>query len=120
MIKIFSFLFFWGLVPLSLAAQTASFALDHNLFFAAPGAAVTTTFTATYSGKGTLAVYNTAGEIIKTLFPANSGNQVNANQIYSVSWDGKNSAGKNVASGIYIFHLNLSLGSYEKRLIVLP
>ncbi len=96
-----------------------SFALDHNVFLVAPGAAVTTTFTADYSGKGTLAVYNTAGEIIETLFPASLGNQVNANQIYSVSWDGKNSAGKNVASGVYIFRLNLNLGSYEKRLIVL-
>lgn len=110
---------FVGLFALPLRAQTASFALDHNIFLAVPGAAVTTTFTASYSGKGTLAVYNTAGEIIQTLFPASSGNQVNANQIYSVSWDGKNTAGKSVASGIYIFRLNLNLGSYEKRLIVL-
>jgi hypothetical protein len=108
-----------GLFPFSLEAQTASFTLDHNFFIATPGATVTTTFTADYSGKGTLAVYNTAGEIIETLFPANSGNQVNANQTYSVVWDGKNSAGKNVASGIYIFRLNLNLGSYEKRLLVL-
>jgi hypothetical protein len=93
--------------------------LDHNFFLATQGAAVTTTFTANYSGKGTLAVYNTAGEIIETLFPASSGNQVIANQTYSMTWDGKDSAGKNVASGIYIFHLTLNLGSYEKRLIVL-
>jgi hypothetical protein len=115
---IFTFLFL-SLAPLSLRAQTASFTLDHNVFRPATGATVTTTFTATYSGKGTLAVYNTAGEIIVTLFPAGAGSQVAANQTYSMIWDGKDTAGKSVAAGIYIFRLNLNLGSYEKRLIVL-
>jgi flagellar hook assembly protein FlgD len=117
--KIIFYFLFLSLAPLSLRAQTARFTLDHNVFRPATGAMVTTTFTASYAGKGTLAIYNTAGEIILTLFPVSAGSQVAANQTYSMTWDGKDAAGKNVAAGIYIFHLNLNLGSYEKGLVVL-
>ena len=107
------------MAPAALWAQSATFNLDHNVLNVSAGATVTAVFTADYDTTGSLAVYNTAGELIATLFPTTAGNQVNANQSYSLVWDGKNTAGDKVAPGIYLFHLNLNLGSYEKRLVVL-
>jgi flagellar hook assembly protein FlgD len=107
------------MAPTALWAQSATFALDHNVLNLSGGATVTAAFTADYDTTGKLSVYNTAGELIMTLFPTTAGNQVSAHQTYSLVWDGKNAAGNKVAAGIYVFHLSLNLGSYEKRLIVL-
>lgn len=108
-----------GLAPGLLHAQSAALTLDHNVFRPSGGAAVTVTFTADYPTHGTLTVYNTAGELIATLFPGATDGRVNAHQTYSFAWDGKNTAGDRVAAGIYFFHLNLTLGSDERRLVVL-
>lgn len=99
-----------------LMAQTAQFTLGRNVFVPAKDGTVTTTFTASYSGKTTLSIYNSAGELVRVLFPTAV---VPASMLNSLTWDGKNTSGKVVAPGIYIFHLALILGSYDKRLVVL-
>lgn len=106
-------------MPPALWAQTPIFSLDRNVFDPSVSGKVTLTFQADYDGPGSLSVYDTAGELISVLFPKDGSNQVDANHLYSVAWDGKNDAGQNVASGVYFFHLSLKLGSYEKRLVVL-
>ena len=117
--KTISILLILIVAPTALWAQSATFTLDHNVLNLSGGATVTAAFTADYDTTGNLSVYNTAGELIAALFPASAGNKVNAHQTYSLVWDGKNAAGYKIAPGIYMFHLNLNLGSYEKRLIVL-
>ncbi|MGH7738685.1 MAG: FlgD immunoglobulin-like domain containing protein [bacterium] len=115
-------IFFFSILiaaPFALWAQTPSFTLDHNVFNPSVNGKVTLTFQTDYDGPGSLSVYDTAGELVAVLFPKDGSNEVEANHFYSVTWDGKNDAGHTVASGVYLFHLSLKLGSYEKRLVVL-
>jgi hypothetical protein len=101
---------------LPLLAQTATFTLDHNVFNPAKDKVVTSVFSASYSGNAKLSIYNSAGEFITTIFPNTS---VAASIPVTVTWNGETPSGQKVTAGIYIFHLALGLGSYDKRLVVL-
>jgi len=50
---------------------------------------------------GELTVYNVRGQKIKTLYRGN----IPGNEIVSVVWDSRGNAGKDVASGVYIYRL---------------
>jgi flagellar hook assembly protein FlgD len=60
-------------------------------------------FCSTENGKAVLKIYNSAGEQIRELFNGfiSPGGQ------YQATWDGKNKSGQNVASGVYLLHLQL-------------
>ncbi len=54
-----------------------------------------------------LKIYNVRGELVKTLLNENM-----AATTHSVIWDGRNSTGQSVSSGVYFY--SLKAGSYEK------
>jgi hypothetical protein len=61
-----------------------------------------------------LAIYNSLGQLVKTL--------VNSNQSagnYSISWDGTNELGTKVSSGIYLYRINTSGFTSVKKMIML-
>ena len=62
----------------------------------------------------TLVVYDLAGQVVRTLI---AGGQMQAGN-YSMAWDGLNSAGAKVASGVYLYRLNANdfIGVYLYRL----
>jgi hypothetical protein len=62
----------------------------------------------------TLQVYDIAGRLVETL--------VNENQepgVYRLQWDGEDSSGKKVASGIYFYRLNAGSLNLTKKMIIL-
>lgn len=96
-------------------AQSASFTLDHNIFHPPADAQVTTTFTVPYGGNAKLVVYNSAGEVVKILYDGS----VSAGATQTLTWDGKNLSGEEVASGVYVFRLKVDIGVQSKTLIVI-
>jgi flagellar hook assembly protein FlgD len=68
------------------------------------------------SGPFSLKVYNTAGELVKTLKAENpSGAPVDL----KVEWDGTNNKGEPVASGVYILHFMSMFESRTSKLLIL-
>jgi 5'-nucleotidase / UDP-sugar diphosphatase len=63
--------------------------------------------------KVSLKIYNTVGQLIKTLV-----DETQASGIHSINWDGKNEFGGEVASGVYLYQLK-SKNSSEKRKMLL-
>jgi hypothetical protein len=62
-----------------------------------------------------LTIHNLRGEIVKTLV-----NEGQPSGEYNVAWDGRNSRGETVSSGIYFYRLNLSDGtSVTKKMVLL-
>jgi flagellar hook assembly protein FlgD len=51
-------------------------------------------------------IYNLAGELIRTLWEGNVDGQYNPDYpfLLNLEWDGKNSRGETVASGVYMIH----------------
>lgn len=66
------------------------------------------------TGETTLKVYNLLGGEIRTLV-----NEVQAAGEYSVTWDGKENTGSNVASGVYILHLKSGDFSQSRRITLM-
>jgi flagellar hook assembly protein FlgD len=67
------------------------------------------------SGPCFLRVYNTAGELVRTLV---SQTDVSAPKDISVSWDGTNDKGQKVASGVYVLHFMSTFESKTAKLLV--
>jgi flagellar hook assembly protein FlgD len=61
------------------------------------------------SGPCFLRVYNSAGELVKTLWYETA---ADAPKDITVEWDGTNDKGQKVASGVYILHF---MGLFESR-----
>ena len=66
------------------------------------------------TGETTLKVYNLLGGEIRMLV-----NEVQAAGEYSVTWDGKENTGSNVASGVYILHLKSGDFSQSRRITLM-
>jgi hypothetical protein len=64
-------------------------------------------FTLPRAGQVELKIYNVRGELVKTLLNENMDATT-----HSVIWDGRNSTGQSVSSGVYFY--SLKAGSYEK------
>lgn len=67
----------------------------------------------------TIRIYNTSGEIIRTLF---SGHQVSGYYITrdkAIYWDGRNNLGEAVASGIYIYELATPTLKRTRKLVII-
>ena len=62
---------------------------------------VTIKFADPVGGHVRVRVYNTAGELIKTLFDETAV----AGARYEREWDGRNNRGEAVASGVYLIHM---------------
>jgi hypothetical protein len=64
---------------------------------------------------GTVAIYNTRGQKIRELFNG----EIPKNEIQYVIWDGKDSSGKEVTSGIFIYRLETSDKSFVKKMLLI-
>jgi len=62
----------------------------------------------------TLTIYNILGEKVRTLI---DDNRVPGN--YQIIWDGKDEEGKEVASGVYFYRLEVGENSVSKRMVLL-
>ena len=74
----------------------------------------TISFSVAKSGYAKLSVYNSRGELIRTLLNDNicSGN-------YSIDWDGKDDKGKSVSSGLYLYKLEINGINQIKKMLLL-
>jgi hypothetical protein len=59
-------------------------------------------------------IYNTKGQLVKTLF---NGKLVKGEHQYQ--WDGKDFAGKAAANGVYLYRIKSSSGNHSRKLILL-
>ena len=67
----------------------------------------------------TLTIYDTLGRVVRTL---NVGHQIAAvyeSRSKAIYWDGRNSLGEQVASGIYLYHLDAGDFSATRRMVIL-
>ena len=64
----------------------------------------------------TLKIFNILGQEVKTLV-----DEVKEPGYYTVSWDGKDSDGRQAASGIYFYRLSVSSGQWSatKRMVLM-
>lgn len=63
-------------------------------------------------GKVSLKVYNTLGQVVKTI--------VDSDQqpgLYSINWDGKDNQGRQVANGVYLYRLSAGSFTDTKKLV---
>ncbi len=64
-----------------------------------------------------MTVYNTKGQKVKSLYS----NEISSNEInhyIPVHWDGKDSSGKEVKSGVYLYVLKTDTNTYTKKMIL--
>jgi len=54
------------------------------------------------SGRVQIAIFNSAGEFVKTLFDQDA----SAFAVYSIPWDATNAKGEHVASNVYVVRFN--------------
>ncbi len=91
------------------------FYVDHNSFFPDQGPVSIQVEYTQYPGLYSLTVYNSAGELIKSLDSRTLNSPVNQ----SYTWDGKNKFGDKCASGVYIFYLVEPFSRKLKRVILI-
>ncbi|MFQ5498379.1 MAG: M6 family metalloprotease domain-containing protein [Candidatus Zixiibacteriota bacterium] len=71
-------------------------------------------FTLEFNGQAVLEVFNTLGQKVRTLFdgPIDAGET-------SVTWDGKDNAGTEAASGIYFYRLSVGKEEQIKKMVLI-
>jgi hypothetical protein len=62
----------------------------------------------------TLQIYNIRGQLVRTLV-----DEERQPGTYRIAWDGKNDAGQQVASGIYLYRLSVGAVTQEKKMLLL-
>ena len=93
------------------AARPTEFALEQN--YPNPFNPVTNIrFTLPNAGNVRLCVYNMLGEEVKTLVDVHK-----TAGVYSVDWDGTNSAGRKIASGVYFYKLQMGSSVQTKKML---
>lgn len=76
--------------------------------------AVTLSFNACFEGNYDLSVYNTAGEQVRKL---HSG-KLTVPAAMDLPWDGRNEAGEECASGVYLLRLTKPLGTELRKILL--
>ena len=61
----------------------------------------------------TLKIYNTVGQLIKTLVE-----KTQAGGIHSINWDGRDEFGMDVASGVYLYQLKSENASEKRKMLL--
>ncbi|HAH08147.1 MAG TPA: hypothetical protein DCM05_16755 [Elusimicrobia bacterium] len=99
--------------PLNLTARENNLTAWNNVFNPARGEHATFKYETIEAGHVRLRLFTLNGALVKTVvdsdLPAGKG---------SVDWDGTNSAGNRVASGIYYLHLDAPGGSRVQKVVV--
>ena len=88
------------------------YVVDRNV--ARAGDRVGVHFWLTDGGNGVLAVYNSAGEKIKTLWNA----PLDARRWYDVFWNVENDAGDPVSSNVYVLRFRSGTTAYEHKIAI--
>ncbi len=65
-------------------------------------------------GLVTLKIYNVAGQLVRTLVDG-----VRDADAYAIAWDGRNTIGSAVASGIYFYKMETNGFSETKKMVLL-
>jgi len=71
------------------------------------------------AGRVSLAVYNVAGQLVRTLTPPNPPLEGRENREGSVTWDGKDSAGNALPNGVYLFRLSTGGESGIRKMMLI-
>ena len=74
----------------------------------------TITYTVQEDGPVSVKVYNTQGRLIRTLYEGQS-----AKGTHQIVWDGRNSAGEIVSSGLYLYKVNADGKIYTERMTLM-
>ena len=74
----------------------------------------TISFELANSGKVRLEVYNSKGEKVKLLI-----DEIRASGKHSIVWNGENSIGKRVASGVYFYKISLDSAELHKKMLMI-
>ena len=67
----------------------------------------------------TLTIYDTAGQIIRTLDIGHRIAAVYESRSKAIHWDGRNNLGEQVASGVYFYHFSAGEYSATRRMVIL-
>jgi len=63
-----------------------------------------------------LAVYDASGRVAREL--VNTGSGQFKPGVYTVSWDGRDRTGRELAAGIYFYRLNSSAGNLSRKAVL--
>jgi flagellar hook assembly protein FlgD len=66
-------------------------------------------FTLPIDGQMSLQIYNTAGQLVRSLAEG-----THRAGFYDVTWDGTDDAGRRIASGTYLYHLEMETAGYSE------
>ena len=66
----------------------------------------------------TLTIYDTAGQIVRTLDVGHRVAGVYENRSKAIYWDGRNEVGERVASGVYFYHLSAGNYSATRKMLI--
>ncbi len=66
----------------------------------------------------TIRIYNTSGEIVRTLFSGHQASGYYISRGQAAHWDGRNELGEAVASGIYIYELETPIFKQTRKLVI--
>jgi len=61
----------------------------------------------------TLKIYNTVGQLIKTLVE-----KTQAGGIHAINWDGRDEFGMEMASGVYLYQLKSENASEKRKMLL--
>ena len=67
----------------------------------------------------TLTIYDTSGQVVRTLDVGHRIAAVYENRSKAIYWDGRNQVGEAVASGIYFYHLSAGDYTATRRMLIL-
>ena len=67
----------------------------------------------------TLTIYDTAGQVVRTLDVGHRIAAAYESQSKAIHWDGRNGLGEQVASGVYFYHLSAGDYSATRRMVIL-
>ena len=97
----------------SAAPPAQAVKVFHGIFKPGENERSQISFNTTVAAQITIKVYNTAGQMIRELFRGTSNPGLN-----SISWDGKDSGGARVSSGVYVIRVEGGGINQSKRVIV--
>lgn len=99
----------------NLALGNARVFLNSNIFRPLQGSPLVIGFKAADNGRLTVKVFDMSGEMVRFV----DEQEVDANQLYSTNWDGRNQNGEWVGSGIYIVSVYGAGTRVLKKVVVL-
>ena len=95
--------------------ETESRVLTLNQNYPNPFSKQTTIrFNLPHAGETSLRVYNTSGQVIRTVRDG-----VLSSGLHTYTWDGLNDAGENVTSGVYFFRLKTGDKTETKKMVLI-